>query len=94
MLFGRNVTYKLIDGFAFEQAGPEGIRKNLGNMAVASVRFQNGFIPNYASVFFFGVLLLILGFVIIPRMSVLIPSFEIYSVLFVQIVPLLLVLLS
>ena len=47
MVFGRNVTYKLLDAFVFEQIGPEGIRKRLGDMAVSHQKFQNGFIPNY-----------------------------------------------
>jgi len=93
MLFGRNVTSKLLDGFVFEQFGPEGLRTSLGTMSVASGRFQNGFIPNYASMFFFGVLLLISGFVLIPKIIVLIPSLEIYSYLFAQVLPILAVLL-
>ena len=94
MLFGRNVTFKLLDGFVFETVGPEGIRTSLGNMAVSSVRFQNGFIPNYASIFFFGILLLVGGFVLAPKMIALIPSFGIYSSLFIQIVPVLLAVLT
>ena len=62
-------------------------------MSVASGRFQNGFIPNYASMFFFGVLLLISGFVLIPKIIVLIPSLAIYSYLFAQVLPILAVLL-
>jgi len=89
MLFGRNVTFKLLDGFVFETAGPEGIRTSLGNMAVASTRFQNGFIPNYASMFLFGALLLVGGFVLMPKVMVLVPSFVIYSALFLQLVPVL-----
>eukprot|EP01051_Picozoa_sp_SAG22_P000068 SAG22_NODE_2_length_61565_cov_858.782010_4_plen_95_part_00 len=89
MLFGRNITFKLLDGFVFETAGPEGIRTSLGNMAVGSVRFQNGFIPNYASMFFFGVLLLVGGFVLAPKVILLIPSFGIYSAIFAQSVPVL-----
>jgi len=94
MLFGRNVTFKLLDGFVFETAGPEGIRTSLGNMAVASTRFQNGFIPNYASMFLFGALLLIGGFVLIPKMIILIPSLEIYSSVFLQVIPVLIVILT
>jgi hypothetical protein len=93
MLFGRNVTFKLLDGFIFETAGPEGIRTSLGNMAVGSVRFQNGFIPNYASMFLFGVFLLVGGFVLVPKVTLLIPSFGIYSAIFVQSVPVLLAVL-
>ena len=93
MLFGRNVTSKLLDGFVFEQFGPEGLRTSLGTMSVASGRFQNGFIPNYASIFFFGVLLLISGFVLIPKIIVLIPSLAIFSSSFVQVLPILAVLL-
>ena len=53
MLFGRNITYRLLDAFVFEQIGPEGIRMRLGDMAVSHQKFQNGFIPNYTSMFFF-----------------------------------------
>jgi TRAP-type C4-dicarboxylate transport system permease small subunit len=63
-------------------------------MAMASTRFQNGFIPNYASIFFFGVLLLTGWFVLIPKMSVLIPSLGIYSTVLLQIIPVLLVILT
>jgi len=63
-------------------------------MAVGSVRFQNGFIPNYASMFFFGVLLLVGGFVLAPKMVVLVPSLEIYTALFMQIVPVLLAVIT
>ena len=35
MLFGRNITYRLLDAFVFEQIGPEGIRMRLGDMAVS-----------------------------------------------------------
>jgi hypothetical protein len=56
MIFGRNVTYRLLDAFVFEQIGPEGIRMRLGDMAVSHQKFQNGFIPNYTSMFFFGIL--------------------------------------
>jgi len=94
MLFGRNVTFKLLDGFVFETAGPEGIRTSLGNMAVASTRFQNGFIPNYASMFLFGALLLIGGFVLIPKMISLIPSLGIYSSVFLQVIPVVIVILT
>ena len=40
--------------------------------------------------FFFGVLLLVGGFVLAPKMIVLAPSLEIYTALFMQIVPVLL----
>ena len=51
MLFGRNVTYRLLDAFVFEQIGPEGLRMQLGTMAVSHQKFQNGFIPNYTYCF-------------------------------------------
>jgi len=89
MLFGRNVTFKLLDGFVFETAGPEGIRTSLGNMAVGSTRFQNGFIPNYASIFLFGALSLVGGFVLMPKVVTLLPFLEIYSSLFLQLLPVL-----
>ena len=79
MLFGRNVTYKLLDGFVFEQIGPEGIRMRLGDMAVSHKKFQNGFIPNYTSMFFFGILFFLVGFVALPTLLVYVPALNLFA---------------
>ena len=79
MLFGRNVKYKLLDGFVFEQIGPEGIRMRLGDMAVSHQKFQNGFIPNYTSMFFFGILLFLVGFVALPTLLVAVPALNLFA---------------
>lgn len=80
MLFGRNVTYRLIDGFVFEQFGPMGIQKTIGVLSGSHKRFHNGFIPNYTSIFFFGILLFLVGFVAIPKCLVIFPGLELFAV--------------
>jgi hypothetical protein len=55
MLFGRNITYRLLDGFIFESLGPVGIQSTIGTLSGSHRNFQNGFLPNYTSLFFFGV---------------------------------------
>ena len=79
IVFGRNVTYKLLDAFVFEQIGPEGIRKRLGDMAVSHQKFQNGFIPNYTSMFFFGILFFLVGFVALPQLLVYVPALNLFA---------------
>jgi|TARA_B110000208_G_scaffold81981_1_gene104483 hypothetical protein len=79
IIFGRNVTYKLLDGFVFEQIGPEGIRHRLGDMAVSHQKFQNGFIPNYTSMFFFGILFFLVGFVALPQLLILFPGLNLFA---------------
>lgn len=79
MLFGRNVTYRLIDGFLFEMIGPLGIQSTIGNLAGSHKQFQNGFLPNYTSIFFFGVLFFLVGFVALPKCLELFPGLELFS---------------
>mgnify|MGYP001211121285 FL=1 len=79
MLFGRNVTYRLLDAFVFEQIGPEGLRMQLGTMAVSHQKFQNGFIPNYTSMFFFGILFFLVGFVALPQLLILLPGLSLFA---------------
>ena len=79
MLFGRNITYRLLDAFVFEQIGPEGIRMRLGDMAVSHQKFQNGFIPNYTSMFFFGILFFLVGFVALPQLLIYVPALNLFA---------------
>jgi|TARA_B110000208_G_scaffold50235_1_gene66178 hypothetical protein len=92
MLFGRNVTFRLLDQFVFEQFGPEGIRSTLVKVSRSSQDLQNGFIPNYAALFFYGLLSLILILVVMPKLAVLVPVMGIFSNALMQIVPVLSVL--
>jgi|TARA_B110001469_G_scaffold126524_1_gene144371 hypothetical protein len=80
MLFGRNITYRLIDGFVFEQIGPMGIQKVIGTLSGSHKRFHNGFIPNYTSVFFFGILLFLVGFVALPTCLEIFPGLDVFAV--------------
>jgi hypothetical protein len=80
MLFGRNITYRLIDGFFFESFGPMGIQSTLGTLSGSHQRFHNGFLPNYTSIFFFGILVFVVGFVALPKCMEVFPGLELFSV--------------
>jgi len=92
MLFGRNVTFRLLDQFVFEQFGPEGIRATLLKVSRSTKGLQNGFVPNYAALFFYGLLGLIIVLVVFPKMVLLSPALGIFSNSLVQILPVLSVL--
>jgi len=92
MLFGRNITFRLLDQFVFEQFGPEGIRTTLVKTARSTKNLQNGFVPNYAALFFYGILGLILIIVVIPKIIMLVPFLGMFSNAFIQITPILFVL--
>jgi len=92
MLFGRNVTFRLLDQFVFEKIGPEGIRTTLVTASRSSKDLQNGFVPNYAALFFYGILGLILALVVFPKLSASSGFVGMLSASFIQVMPVLLVL--
>jgi len=92
MLFGRNVTFRLLDQFVFEKIGPEGIRTTLVTASRSSKDLQNGFVPNYAALFFYGILGLILALVVFPKLSASSGFVGMLSASLIQIMPVLLVL--
>jgi hypothetical protein len=57
-----------------------GIQKTIGVLSGSHKRFHNGFIPNYTSIFFFGILLFLVGFVALPKCLVLYPGLEVFAV--------------
>jgi NADH-quinone oxidoreductase subunit L len=80
ILFGRNVTYRLLDGFIFESLGPVGVQSTVGTLSGSHRNFQNGFLPNYTSLFFFGVWIFLVGFVALPKCLHLFPGLEVFLV--------------
>tara|TARA_B100000795_G_C22785646_1_gene434470 strand:- start:761 stop:1030 length:270 start_codon:yes stop_codon:yes gene_type:complete len=54
MVFGRNITYKVLDGFVFEQIGPEGLRHQVGTLSQVVQKGQSGLIFQYAYIFLLG----------------------------------------
>jgi proton-translocating NADH-quinone oxidoreductase chain L len=80
ILFGRNVTYRLLDGFIFESLGPVGVQSTVGTLSGSHRNFQNGFLPNYTSFFFFGVWIFLVGFVALPKCLHLFPGLEVFLV--------------
>jgi len=94
MLFGRNVTFRLLDQFVFEQFGPEGLRTTLMTASRPSRDLQNGFILNYAALFLYGLLALILALVVFPKLVIVSPGLSIFTNAFTQLIPIVLVLLT
>jgi hypothetical protein len=92
MLFGRNVTFRLLDQFVFEQFGPEGIRSTLLKVSRSTKNLQNGFVTNYAALFFYGLLGLILILVVLPKLITITPVLSIFSKALYQVLPILVIL--
>jgi hypothetical protein len=62
LMFGHDVSYKIIDRGLIEYIGPQGIVAGLKSLARSASNLQSGFIYNYAFVIFLAttVILLIL----------------------------------
>jgi len=63
LMFGHNVSYKIIDRGLIEYVGPRGIVSVLMNLSKASSNLQSGYVYNYAFTIFFATTIIL---VIIP----------------------------